>query len=87
MDILISDSALPDVRTAEARDNGDLHNAKNAPLSTPAVQTQEQLDKDETAFDYRDVTNRAIIAEKILNTPGFTNTLDTGRFSEHRQYH
>lgn len=87
MDILISDSALPDVRTAEARDNGDLHNAKNAPLSTPAVQTQEQLDKDETAFDYRDVTNRAIIAEKILNAEDCTNVSHISGSGKHQQYH
>ena len=87
MDILISDSALPDVRTAEARDNGDLHNAKNAPLSTPAVQTQEQLDKDETAFDYRDVTNRAIIAEKILTAADLTQVSHISGIGDFRQYH
>jgi len=82
-----SGATLLDVRTTDEFNNGSLPDAKNIPLAILPVLAHEQLDKDEPVLVYCRSGGRAIMAEKILTSLGFSNITNIGGIVHYQHCH
>ena len=73
-----SGATLLDVRNVDEYSRGALPNAKNIPLSILPVLATEHLEKHAPLLVYCHAGGRAIMAEKILTSLGFTNVTNIG---------
>ena len=64
---------LLDVSTTNEFNHGGLPNAKNIPLASLPLFAQQHFERDEPVLIYCHSGSRAIIAEKILASLGFTD--------------
>ncbi len=71
-------ATLLDVRSTVEFNNSRLPNAKNIPLAILPVLAHERLQKNNPVLIYCQSGSRAIIAEKILASPGFTDVTNIG---------
>lgn len=71
-------ATLLDVRNAHEFNGGALPNAKNIPLASLPVLAHEHLDINDPVLVYCQAGSRAIMAEKILASLGFTNVMNIG---------
>lgn len=76
--IVFSGATLLDVRNKTEFNCGALPNAKNIPLAILPVLAEERLGKNDTVLVYCRAGGRAVIAEKILSSLGFTNVKSIG---------
>ncbi len=70
---LLSGATLLDVRSTAEFDNGALPNAKNIPLTSLPTLAHDHIEKDEPVLVYCRAGGRAVMAEKILASLGFTS--------------
>lgn len=82
-----SGATLLDVRSSDEFNNGCLPNAKNIPLAILPVLAHEHLDKDEPVLIYCRSGGRAIMAEKILASLGFSNITNIGGIAHYQHCH
>ena len=75
---LQSGATLLDVRNTAEFNRGALPNAKNIPLAILPILAHERMDKNASIFVYCQAGGRAIMAEKILASLGFTNVTNIG---------
>jgi rhodanese-related sulfurtransferase len=75
---LLSGAVLLDVRTIDEFNRGALPNAKNIPLAILPVLAHEHLEKDNPVLIYCQAGGRAMMAERILSSLGFTNVTNIG---------
>lgn len=75
---LQSGATLLDVRNTAEFNRGALPNAKNIPLAILPILAHERMDKDHPVLVYCQAGGRAIMAEKILASLGFTNVTNIG---------
>ena len=73
-----SGATLLDVRNTAEFNSGALPNAKNIPLAILPVVAHEHMGRHETVLVYCQAGGRAIMAEKILASLGFTNVTNIG---------
>ena len=78
-------ATLLDVRSNDDFHRGALPNAKNIPLATLPILANEYFNKDDHVLVYCQAGARAIMAEKILSSLGFTNVTNIGGL-QHYQY-
>lgn len=71
-------ATLLDVRSSDEFNRGALPNAKNIPLAILPVLADERLEKHEPLLVYCQAGSRAIMAERILASLGFTNVTNIG---------
>lgn len=71
-------ATLLDVRSTDEFTNSCLPNAKNIPLAILPVLAHERLQKNDPLLIYCQSGSRAIIAEKILASLGFTDVTNIG---------
>ena len=71
-------ATLLDVRNVVEFNSGALPNAKNIPLGILPVLAHEHLDKAEPVLVYCQAVGRAIMAEKILASLGFSDVTNIG---------
>lgn len=84
---LFSGSTLLNVCTAIEYDERVLPDAQHIPLSVLPAMADEQLNKDESIVLYSRSEGRAIIAEKILSSLGFTDVTNIGDMQHYCQQH
>lgn len=72
------DTTLLDVRNADEFSRGALPDAKNIPLALLPLLAHERLDKHNPVLVYCHGGGRAVMAEKILSSLGFTNVTSIG---------
>lgn len=75
---LQSGAVLLDVRSTDEFNRGALPNAKNIPLAILPMLAHEHLERDNPVLIYCQAGGRAIMAEKILASLGFTNVTNIG---------
>jgi phage shock protein E len=75
---LQSGAVLLDVRSTDEFSRGALPNAKNIPLAVLPVLAHEHLDKDNPVLIYCHAGGRAMMAERILSSLGFTDVTNIG---------
>jgi len=75
---MASGATLLDVRNVDEYSRAALPNAKNIPLSILPVLAAERLEKHAPLLVYCHAGGRAIMAEKILTSLGFTNVTNIG---------
>jgi phage shock protein E len=75
---LQSGAVLLDVRNTDEFSRGALPNAKNIPLAVLPMLAHEHLDRDNPVLIYCQAGGRAMMAEKILASLGFTNVTNIG---------
>lgn len=80
-------ATLLDVRTTGEFKNGSLPNAKNIPLAILPLLAHEHLDRDEPVLIYCRSGGRAIMAEKILASLGFTDVMNIGAIHHYQHCH
>lgn len=80
-------ATLLDVRSVDEFGKGSLPNAKNIPLATLPVLADEHLEKDEPILVYCHSGGRALMAEKILNSLGFSNVANIGGIVHYQHCH
>lgn len=80
-------ATLLDVRTTDEFYRGALPNAKNIPLAILPVLAHERLDRNEQVLVYCQAGARAIMAEKILASLGFTNVTNIGGIQHYQHCH
>jgi len=80
-------ATLLDVRTIDEFKVGCLPNAKNIPLAILPVLAHERLDKDEPVLIYCRSGGRAVIAEKILDSLGFSDVTSIGSIYNFQHCH
>ena len=73
-----SGATLLDVRNTAEFNRGALPNAKNIPLAILPVMAHEHMHRDHPVLVYCQAGGRAIMAEKILASLGFTNVTNIG---------
>ncbi len=73
-----SGATLLDVRNIAEFNRGALPNAKNIPLAILPVVAHEHMHRDHPVLVYCQAGGRAIMAEKILASLGFTNVTNIG---------
>lgn len=73
-----SGATLLDVRNIAEFKSGALPNAKNIPLAILPVLAHEHLDKADPVLVYCQAGARAIMAEKILASLGFSDVTNIG---------
>lgn len=71
-------ATLLDVRNTHEFNRGALPNAKNIPLAILPVLAHEHLDKNDPVLVYCQAGGRAMMAEKILASLGFTDVTNIG---------
>ncbi|MDT8282590.1 MAG: rhodanese-like domain-containing protein [Gammaproteobacteria bacterium] len=69
---------LLDVRNTDEFDRGALPNAKNIPLAVLPILAHERLDKENSVLVYCHAGARAMMAEKLLTSLGFSNVRSIG---------
>jgi rhodanese-related sulfurtransferase len=77
-------AVLLDVRNTHEFDRGALPNAKNIPLAILPVVAHEHLDKNEPVLIYCHAGGRAMMAERILASLGFTNVRNIGGIHQYQ---
>lgn len=75
---LQSGAVLLDVRSTDEFNRGALPNAKNIPLAILPMLAHEHLERDNPVLIYCQAGGRAMMAEKILASLGFTNVTNIG---------
>jgi phage shock protein E len=80
-------ATLLDVRTIDEFKAGRLPDAKNIPLTILPVLAHEHLDKDEPVLIYCRSGGRAVIAEKILASLGFSDVTNIGSIYNFQHCH
>jgi phage shock protein E len=80
-------ATLLDVRTIDEFKVGCLPNAKNIPLAILPVLAHERMDKDEPVLIYCRSGGRAVIAEKILDSLGFSDVTSIGSIYNFQHCH
>lgn len=80
-------ATLLDVRTTDEFKVGCLPNAKNIPLAILPVLAHEHMEKHEPVFIYCRSGGRAVIAEKILASLGFTDVTNIGSIHNFQHCH
>jgi phage shock protein E len=75
---LQSGATLLDVRSTDEFNSGALPSAKNIPLAILPLLAHEHLEKDEPVLVYCRAGGRAMMAEKILASLGFTDITNIG---------
>ena len=82
-----SGATLLDVRTHDEFHRGALPDAKNIPLAILPVLADKHLDKNHHVLVYCQAGARAIMAEKILTSMGFTNVTNIGGIQHYQHCH
>jgi phage shock protein E len=77
-------AVLLDVRNTHEFDRGALPNAKNIPLAILPVVAHEHLDKNDSVLIYCHAGGRAMMAERILASLGFTNVTNIGGIHQYQ---
>jgi len=77
-------AVLLDVRNTHEFDRGALPNAKNIPLAILPVVAHEHLDKNDPVLIYCHAGGRAMMAERILASLGFTNVTNIGGIHQYQ---
>ena len=77
-------ATLLDVRSVDEFNRGALPNAKNIPLAILPVLAHEHLDKADKVLIYCRVGARAIMAEKILASLGFSDVTNIGGIHQYQ---
>ncbi len=80
-------ATLIDVRTTDEFKVGCLPNAKNIPLAILPVLAHEHMEKHEPVLIYCRSGGRAVIAEKILASLGFTDVTNIGSIQNFQHCH
>ena len=80
-------ATLLDVRTTDEFKVGCLPNAKNIPLAILPVLAHEHMEKHEPVLIYCRSGGRAVIAEKILASLGFTDVTTIGSIHNFQHCH
>ena len=80
-------ATLLDVRTTDEFKVGCLPNAKNIPLAILPVLAHEHMVKHEPVLIYCRSGGRAVIAEKILASLGFTDVTSIGSIHNFQHCH
>jgi len=80
-------ATLLDVRTIDEFKVGCLPNVKNIPLAILPVLAHERMDKDEPVLIYCRSGGRAVIAEKILDSLGFSDVTSIGSIYNFQHCH
>ena len=80
-------ATLIDVRTTDEFKVGCLPNAKNIPLAILPVLAHEHMEKHEPVLIYCRSGGRAVIAEKILASLGFTDVTTIGSIHNFQHCH
>lgn len=80
-------ATLLDVRTTDEFKVGGLPNAKNIPLAILPVLAHEHMEKHEPVLIYCRPGGRAVIAEKILASLGFTDVTNIGSIHNFQHCH
>lgn len=75
---LNSGATLLDVRNTAEFNNGALPDAKNIPLAILPMLAHEHMNRHDPVLVYCQSGGRAIMAEKILASLGFTNVTSIG---------
>jgi rhodanese-related sulfurtransferase len=83
-EILKAGAVLLDVRNTHEFDRGALPNAKNIPLAILPVVAHEHLDKNDPVLIYCHAGGRAMMAERILASLGFTNVINIGGIHQYQ---
>lgn len=81
---LADGATLLDVRNTHEFNSGALPNAKNIPLAILPVVAHEHLDKDNHVLIYCQVGGRAMMAERILASLGFTRVTNIGGIHQYQ---
>lgn len=84
---LDSGATLLDVRNTHEFDTGSLPNAKNIPLAVLPVLAEQHLDKDETLLVYCHSGGRAVMAERILTSMGYSDVINIGGVQHYPDCH
>jgi len=82
-----SGATLLDVRSFDEFNNGCLPAAKNIPLAILPVVAHEHMEKTNPVLIYCRSGARAIIAEKILASLGFTDVTNIGGIHHYQHCH
>jgi phage shock protein E len=77
-------ATLLDVRSVDEFNRGALPNAKNIPLAILPVLAHERLDKADKVLIYCRVGARAMMAEKILMSLGFSDVTNIGGIHQYQ---
>jgi len=77
-------AVLLDVRNTHEFDRGALPNAKNIPLAILPVVAHEHLEKNDPVLIYCHAGGRAMMAERILASLGFTNVTNIGGIHQYQ---
>ena len=80
-------ATLLDVRTTDEFKVGRLPNAKNIPLAILPILAHEHMERDEPVLIYCRSGGRAVIAEKILASLGFTDVTSIGSIYNFQHCH
>ena len=81
---LNSGATLLDVRNTVEFKNGALPNAKNIPLAILPVLAHEHMNRHDPVLVYCQAGGRAIMAEKILTSLGFTDVTNIGGMNRYQ---
>jgi len=84
---LSTGATLLDVRNTNEYGYGSLPNAKNIPLAILPVLAEEHFAKDDELLVYCQSGGRAIMAEKILASLGYTNVVNIGGIQHYQHCH
>ena len=77
-------ATLLDVRNVDEFNRGALPNAKNIPLAILPVIAHERLDKADKVLIYCHTGGRALMAERILASLGFSDITNIGGVSHYQ---
>jgi phage shock protein E len=80
-------ATLLDVRTTDEFKASCLPNAKNIPLAILPLLAHEQMEKHEPVLIYCHSGGRAVIAERILASLGFTDVTSIGSLHNFQHCH
>lgn len=80
-------ATLLDVRTIDEFKASSLPNAKNIPLAILPLLAHEHMEKHEPVLIYCRSGGRAVIAEKILASLGFTDVTNIGSIQSFQHCH
>ncbi len=81
---LTDGATLLDVRNTNEFNRGALPNAKNIPLAILPLLAHEQMDRDKPVLVYCQAGGRAMMAEKILASLGFSNVTNIGGIAHYQ---